>query len=500
MRALIIATGYNSHLEPLLERHPDCLLPLVDRPFLQHVVEFLIDQGTTEFDFVLSHLPDRVEDFLGDGARWGSRFFFHLAKDPNRPYRTVRTLDFAGHAGHVLLAHADRLPELPTTKTDSETSAVIFCSGTNEKPQWTGWAILWADALRNLDPDVTEADLESRLMQDAGVKKILVPRVLGWRSFQDLLVSSSVVLNKEFRGLIQGGRETEDRIWISRNVSLHPTASLTAPVFVGQDCQIGRGAKLGPNAVVGANCILDSRCIAVDSIILPGGYVGEALELDHVIVDHNRLVNVKFGAAVTVSDAFILSGITSGSRLGANLRAGLARLSGFILWMLTLPLLILILPIVGLVRSGSLFRERLAVRLPASPNPSSWKEFQIRDLAGIRGVNSLKSHFLLEFLPGLLYVALGRLRLVGVSPRSKEEVGSLPRDWRDLYLHSKVGLVTEALIHFGTRPSQDELYSAEVVYVARSSLKYDLLLLFKYFVALVTPVPRPESKQVVQDG
>jgi NDP-sugar pyrophosphorylase family protein len=93
MRTIVIATGHSPDMTPASERHPSPLLPLVDRPFIQHVVEFLVDQGVAEFDFVLSHLPERIEEFLGDGTRWGSRFRFHLARDPSRPYAALRSLN-----------------------------------------------------------------------------------------------------------------------------------------------------------------------------------------------------------------------------------------------------------------------------------------------------------------------------------------------------------------------------------------------------------------------
>ena len=106
-----MAPGEAPCTAPLTERYPTPLLPLVDRPFLQHVIEFCVHQGVRRFDFVLSHLPEKVEEFLGGGERWGSSFTCHLAREPSRPYRLLRVLDFAGGPDEpVLFGHADRLP------------------------------------------------------------------------------------------------------------------------------------------------------------------------------------------------------------------------------------------------------------------------------------------------------------------------------------------------------------------------------------------------------
>ena len=90
MRAVIVATGVGPDLAPLDERHPVPLLPLGDCPFIQHVVEYCIRQGVTRFDFILSHLPERIEQHLGDGKRWGSTFTYHLARRLVQPRESHR--------------------------------------------------------------------------------------------------------------------------------------------------------------------------------------------------------------------------------------------------------------------------------------------------------------------------------------------------------------------------------------------------------------------------
>lgn len=68
MKAIIIATKGVDGAEVLSERLGAAMLPLLDRPFLQHVVECLVRWGITEIDVVLSHLPEKVEAFLEAGS------------------------------------------------------------------------------------------------------------------------------------------------------------------------------------------------------------------------------------------------------------------------------------------------------------------------------------------------------------------------------------------------------------------------------------------------
>ena len=77
--AVLLAAEARPRERGLGDRLPAALLPLVDRPFIQHVVEHLVDCGITEIHVVLSHLPEKVEALLGDGQRWGIRIRYSLA-------------------------------------------------------------------------------------------------------------------------------------------------------------------------------------------------------------------------------------------------------------------------------------------------------------------------------------------------------------------------------------------------------------------------------------
>ena len=61
----------------------------------------------------------------------------------------------------------------------------------------------------------------------------------------------------------------------------------------------------------------------------------------------------------------------------------------------------------------------------------------------------------------------------------------LPDDWKQLYLESIAGLITEAYVVHGASPSQDRLYSAEVFYAATASARHDAGLAAGYVARLI---------------
>jgi len=514
MHAVIVLAGENPQMHPLNERTPAALIPVVGRPFVVHVVETLVERGFLHFDVLLCHRPERFEALLGNGARWGCSFRYHLVRDPVRPYRHLRTLRHDPDWGHSLLVHGDRLlledlggsrPEAP------EAGNILFCTETEGSTDaagtagWTGWAWATAAGLRGCPPDVDESGLAGFLSSGAQGACVRVPveKPLSVQSFDDLLETDRRILDHPGEGRLLDGRETEPGIWMARHVRVHPLARLVPPVYIGENCRVGLGVRLGPHAVVGDGCVLDRRCTVQNALILPGSYVGEALELADVIVDRNRLVNVRFGVAVTVADDFILGSLGE-RRIEKRLMSFASRVAAALLLVVACPALLLTALVLKLRGRTPVLGRQEAVCLPAPEDPVLWRTFHRWSFnddgctaesaagghgSGVEGRQGPEDLFL-RFLPALLNIARGEMRFVGVRPRTREEVASLPPDWRSLYLASKPGVVTEAFAVYGSHPSADQRYSAEAFYCVACGFVHDLRLLVRYLRRVLTGTRR----------
>ena len=521
MTAILIATQKWSQMERFSERYPSAMLPLMDRPFIQHVMETLVNRGCNRFEVVLSHLPETFEALLGDGKRWGVDIRYHLVRRPDRPYRPLKVLGDQPQNHPMLLVHADRLVQADIIESKPSSPAdgpVLYCFGgdTDTVPsgppllKWSGWAWLTRDCLAGIPEDSDEIQLQAFLEEHAGSRIEAADRFkpLSVQSGGDLLASHLGVLAKKNSGLMVRGREIEEAVWLARNVSLHPTAKLIAPLYIGENCRIARGVRIGPDAVIGHNCVLDEKSTVARSVVFPGSYVGEALELSDAIVDKNCLINVRVGSEITIREDFIL-----GSLADKQLRRGwnriLSQAAAILLLLPALPIIAILTLYFKLRRSGTVFTTGPVVRLPAGSDPAAWKTFALISLYAGEPASGKKApasdpdptrtagtpacwrHFFFVFLPALINIARGELRFAGVPPRMAEEIQDLPQDWRALYLKSKPGVVTETLVNFGPRATRDDMYSAEAVYAVSSGLKYDLKLLAKYFGQILGLGPLP---------
>ena len=322
MKVILFATGDCAEIDSLNSRTPAPLLPLVDRPFIQHVVETLAAQGATSFDVVLGAQAEKFVDLLGDGTRWGVHFKYHLARDARQPYGILKSLHLDNPKESVLIVHGDRIPMMEAGQLErlqelGTTSAFFLTPATtpDEKAflEWTGWAYVPVSYFSAISMEMDQQEVGDHLLRAAGQDEMLVymPQVIGVTSFDQLLQSQKAVLTGTFKGLLLTGRKIKGTVRKANNAVVHPAAQITGPVFLGENCRIGAFAQIGPNVVIGENCVIDSGTVVNDSLVMAGTYVGERLELSRCIADHNYLVNTKIGTAVSVSDDFLLGSVCS---------------------------------------------------------------------------------------------------------------------------------------------------------------------------------------------
>jgi len=71
MRAMILSAGYGTRLWPLTEDRTKPALPILGKPLVGYVAEYLAGFGCREIVVNLHHRPESVRTALGDGSRFG---------------------------------------------------------------------------------------------------------------------------------------------------------------------------------------------------------------------------------------------------------------------------------------------------------------------------------------------------------------------------------------------------------------------------------------------
>lgn len=92
MKAVILAGGLGTRLQPYTTFLPKPMLPLGERPLLEHLIEWLKKNGITSVVLCVSYLRKTIEDYFEDGQRFGVNIEYAVA---NRPLATAGQLKTA---------------------------------------------------------------------------------------------------------------------------------------------------------------------------------------------------------------------------------------------------------------------------------------------------------------------------------------------------------------------------------------------------------------------
>ena len=68
---MLFAAGLGTRLRPLTDTLPKCLVPVNDRPMIDYPLMLLRHYGVREIVVNIHHHAERVEEYLGDGSRFG---------------------------------------------------------------------------------------------------------------------------------------------------------------------------------------------------------------------------------------------------------------------------------------------------------------------------------------------------------------------------------------------------------------------------------------------
>ncbi len=81
-KALILAGGMGTRLQPYTFFVPKPMLPLADRPLLEHLILWLKENGVKEIVLSVSYLRRMIEDYFHDGNDWQVRIVYARSQSP----------------------------------------------------------------------------------------------------------------------------------------------------------------------------------------------------------------------------------------------------------------------------------------------------------------------------------------------------------------------------------------------------------------------------------
>jgi mannose-1-phosphate guanylyltransferase/phosphomannomutase len=350
MKAIIMAGGEGTRLRPLTCDIPKPMVPIINKPVMEHIVNLLRYYDITNIGATLYYLPDSIKDYFEDGEELGVNIKYFIEEIP------------LGTGGSVLNAHeflddtfivisGDALTNLDIKKalefhqikksqatlvlkkqpipleygiviTDEEGKITRFL----EKPNWgevfsdtvnTGIYILEPEVLNYYKPGENfdfSKDLFPKLLRDNIPMYGYVTEDY-WCDIGDLNSYKQTnfdILKCKILDEINPSIHSSE-INIGRGTIISNKAKLHPPVYIGENCVIRDNALIDSYSVIGDNCIIDENANVKQSMLWNNSSIGKNSHVSgSIISDKVKLLNNVniYENSVIGSDCCISSGAT----------------------------------------------------------------------------------------------------------------------------------------------------------------------------------------------
>ena len=114
MKAVIMAGGFGTRLRPLTCNTPKPMVPLMNKPMMEHIVALLTAHGITDLIGSLFYQPEVITGYFGDGKSFGVTMGYVRAESDYGTAGSVRNATY-GMGERILVISGDVLTDFDLT-------------------------------------------------------------------------------------------------------------------------------------------------------------------------------------------------------------------------------------------------------------------------------------------------------------------------------------------------------------------------------------------------
>ncbi|MEH2078153.1 MAG: NDP-sugar synthase [Nostoc sp.] len=356
MKAMILAAGKGTRVRPITYTIPKPMIPILQKPVMEFLLELLRQHGFDQIMVNVSHLAEEIENYFRDGQRFGVQIAYSFeGKIDDEGKLEGEAIGSAGGMRRIqdfspffddtfVVLCGDALIDLDLTAavkwhrakgsiatiitksvpkeevssygvvvTDEEGRVKAF----QEKPSTeealstninTGIYIFEPEVFNYIPSDV-EYDIGSQLfpkLVEIKAPFYAIPMDFEWVDIgkvPDYWRAIRGVLLGEIKNVQIPGHEVSPGIYTGLNVAVNwDKVDITGPVYIGGMTRIEDGAKIVGPAMIGPNCWICSGATVENSVIFEWSRLGPGVRLVDKLVFGRYCVD-KTGAAIDVQAA-----------------------------------------------------------------------------------------------------------------------------------------------------------------------------------------------------
>jgi len=328
MKAVVMAGGFGTRIQPLTHSRPKPMLPIMNKPMMEYTMMMLKDLGIKEFIVLLYFKPEIIQDYFKDGNDFGIKITYVV---PDGDYGTAGAVKLAqkhiGNDNFIIISgdlvtdfnfkklfdfHEKKKSKLSIGLTSVENPlqfGVVIANDDDkiekflEKPSWgevfsdtinTGIYIIEPEILEHI-PAGENFDFAKDLFPLLMKKNIdlMACNLEGyWRDVGNPESYREVyddIFNQKLNFKIHGIKQNyyDGVLYSDDTYELDKSIEITGTVILGKNVKIGKNVKLN-NVVIGDNVVIKSSCKIRNSVLWDNINVGRSAKLDNCIICNNN--------------------------------------------------------------------------------------------------------------------------------------------------------------------------------------------------------------------
>lgn len=324
-KAVIMAGGFGTRLRPLTMTIPKPMVPVANRPMMEHIVELLKKHNIDDIVSVLYYQPEHITEFFGEGSAHDISMSYMLAEADFGTAGSVKNAQKFLKEPFIIIS-GDVLTDIDLSKAiafhkERQAIATIILTRVEqplqygivmtdeagkinrflEKPSWgevfsdtinTGIYILEPEVL-DLIPPKTEFDFGKDLFPLMLEKELPLYGYIAegyWKDVGNLqeyqLAHNDVLAGKV---VVTFAGEKCDSSVCGKGLQIAPTAELEGLVVIGDDVVIGDHARIR-DSVIGEGCTIGAGAVLDGAVLWNDVQVGDYAEITHAVICNHSTI------------------------------------------------------------------------------------------------------------------------------------------------------------------------------------------------------------------
>ncbi len=320
MKAVILAAGEGSRMRPLTYTRPKVMLPIANKPILEHLLMEIKQAGIGEFIIIVGYHDEQVREYFGDGKKLGVTIEYCRQSaqlgtaDALRMVEGLVDGNFLMTNGDIIVGQKDigrlirknvntmSLIEVEDTKglgvVELSGRKIVRIHEKTAKPPSqmanVGMYLFTPEIFKAISRTMKSPRGEYEItdsiqwMIDSGVT-VSPQEISNWLDLSypwDLLAANESLLSglkPQVLGEVEENAVLKGAVDIGRNTIVRSGSYITGPVVIGSNCDIGPNCFIRPSTSIDDNCHIGAGVEVKNCIVMRGSkiphlnYVGDSI-------------------------------------------------------------------------------------------------------------------------------------------------------------------------------------------------------------------------------